>query len=243
MILLILSPISLSPLSFTMSAKLPPFGHLDQRVGLAGVLVRHVLHEQQRQDVVLVLRGVHAAAQLVAALPEGAVELGFLQRHGSVPARARWSFSCFCMMTVPSHPAATQAALRHTQGGPSLELADCNRWTRPRRMWVHVARPPRRCALTGHLGDQRLLRTFLASYRSASTTSQQPAHLAHCHEGILAHPGLPVGVTLAQKPRGPGRALGVERPEPLGDGLEAPPHGRLLKAGWRAAATALGPPR
>ena len=47
-----------------------PGGHFDDRVGLAGVLVRHVLHEQQRQDVVLVLRGVHAAAQFVAALPE-----------------------------------------------------------------------------------------------------------------------------------------------------------------------------
>ena len=64
-----------------MSAKPPPAGHLDQGVGLAGVLVRDVLHEQQRQDVVLVLGGVHAAAQLVAALPERAVELGFLQGH------------------------------------------------------------------------------------------------------------------------------------------------------------------
>ena len=45
-------------------------GHYDERVGLAGVLVRDVLHEQQRQDVILILRGVHAAAQLVAALPE-----------------------------------------------------------------------------------------------------------------------------------------------------------------------------
>ena len=37
-------------------------GHLDQRVAHARVLVRHVLREQQREDVVLVLRGVHAAA-------------------------------------------------------------------------------------------------------------------------------------------------------------------------------------
>ena len=32
--------------------------HFDERVGLVG----DVLHEQQRQDIVLVLRGVHAAA-------------------------------------------------------------------------------------------------------------------------------------------------------------------------------------
>ena len=39
----------------------------DRRVGLAGVLVADVLDEQQDEDVVLVLAGVHAAAQLVAA--------------------------------------------------------------------------------------------------------------------------------------------------------------------------------
>ena len=58
--------------------------YVDERVRFPGVLVRDVLHEQQRQDVVLVLRGVHAAAQLVAALPERGVELGFLQGHSSV---------------------------------------------------------------------------------------------------------------------------------------------------------------
>ena len=36
--------------------------HFNKRIGLAGVLVGDVLHEQQSQDVVLVLRGVHAAA-------------------------------------------------------------------------------------------------------------------------------------------------------------------------------------
>jgi len=55
--------------------------NIDQRALGAGCLVRHILHEEQRQDVVLVLRGVHAAAQLVAGLPEGGVELGFLQGH------------------------------------------------------------------------------------------------------------------------------------------------------------------
>ena len=43
----------------------------DRRVGLAGVLVADVLHEQQHEDVVLVLAGIHAAAQFVAALPRG----------------------------------------------------------------------------------------------------------------------------------------------------------------------------
>ena len=84
MILFILSPISLSPLSATMSAKLPPLGTSSSAVLLAGVLVGDVLHEQQDEDVVLVLRGIHAAAQFVAAFPEGAVEFGFLDRHKSV---------------------------------------------------------------------------------------------------------------------------------------------------------------
>ena len=35
--------------------------------GMPGVLVADVLDEQQDQDVVLVLAGIHAAAQLVAA--------------------------------------------------------------------------------------------------------------------------------------------------------------------------------
>ena len=81
MILLILSPISLSPLSATMSSNEPPVGHVDQAVRVGLGLVRHVLHEQQRQDVVLVLGGVHAAAQLVAALPQRAVQIRLLQGH------------------------------------------------------------------------------------------------------------------------------------------------------------------
>ncbi len=39
----------------------------DRRVGLAGVFVADVFDEQQDEDVVLVLAGIHAAAQLVAA--------------------------------------------------------------------------------------------------------------------------------------------------------------------------------
>ena len=56
-------------------------GHVEQGVLLAGVLVGDVFHEQQDEDVVLVLRGVHAAPQLVAAFPEGAVKFGFLDGH------------------------------------------------------------------------------------------------------------------------------------------------------------------
>ena len=56
-------------------------GHGDERVRIAGVAVRDVLHEQQGEDVVLVLRGVHAAAQLVAAPPEGRVDLRFPEGH------------------------------------------------------------------------------------------------------------------------------------------------------------------
>ena len=56
--------------------------HLDVVALLARRLVRHVLHEQQHQDVVLVLRRVHAAAELVARTPEGRVQLGLLDGHG-----------------------------------------------------------------------------------------------------------------------------------------------------------------
>ena len=64
-------------------------GHHDDRIRPAGVPVRDVLHEEQGQDVVLVLRGVHAAPKLVAALPERGVELGLLQRHGPITHKVR----------------------------------------------------------------------------------------------------------------------------------------------------------
>ena len=64
-------------------------GHVDQAVRVSLGLVRDVLHEQQREDVVLVLRGVHAAAQLVAALPERAVQVRLLQHVASHPVRHR----------------------------------------------------------------------------------------------------------------------------------------------------------
>ena len=55
--------------------------HFDERVRVARVLVRDVLHEQQRQHIILVLGGIHAAAQFVAALPERGIELGFFEGH------------------------------------------------------------------------------------------------------------------------------------------------------------------
>jgi hypothetical protein len=47
------------------------------------VLVADVLDEQHEQDVVLVLAGIHAAAQLVAGGPDGGVEIGFFDGHWS----------------------------------------------------------------------------------------------------------------------------------------------------------------
>jgi len=70
--LLVLSPISLSPLKVTRSSKDPPERKIGQavlvRLGLG--LVLDVLHEEQGQDIVLVLRGIHAPAELICALPE-----------------------------------------------------------------------------------------------------------------------------------------------------------------------------
>jgi hypothetical protein len=47
-----------------------------------GVLVADVFDEEHHQHVVLVLAGIHAAAQLVAGRPERRVKLGFLDGHG-----------------------------------------------------------------------------------------------------------------------------------------------------------------
>ena len=54
---------------------------LDGRQRVALVLVRDVFDEEQGQDVILVLRGVHAAAQFVAGFPKRGVQLGFLECH------------------------------------------------------------------------------------------------------------------------------------------------------------------
>jgi len=60
-------------------------GDGDWRVGNARVLVADVFDEQQNENVVLVLAGVHAATQFVAGLPEGGVEFGFFDSHGKRP--------------------------------------------------------------------------------------------------------------------------------------------------------------
>jgi hypothetical protein len=52
---------------------------IERRAGR--VLVADVLDEEQDEDVVLVLAGIHAAAKLVAAGPERGIELGFLEGH------------------------------------------------------------------------------------------------------------------------------------------------------------------
>ena len=58
--------------------------HVDQGIAITGVLVGDVLDEQQDEDVILVLAGIHAPAQLVAGLPQGGIEFGFLEGHGLV---------------------------------------------------------------------------------------------------------------------------------------------------------------
>jgi hypothetical protein len=56
----------------------------DRRVGLAGVFVTDVLDEEQDEDIILVLAGIHAAAEFIATGPERTVEFRFLNRHVSV---------------------------------------------------------------------------------------------------------------------------------------------------------------
>jgi hypothetical protein len=53
-------------------------GHVEERIFLTGVFVGDVFDEEKD---VLVLRGIHAATQFIAAFPEGAVEFGFLDGH------------------------------------------------------------------------------------------------------------------------------------------------------------------
>ena len=48
---------------------------------VVAVFVGDVFDEQHEQDVVLVLAGIHAAAQFIAGGPEGGVEIGFLDGH------------------------------------------------------------------------------------------------------------------------------------------------------------------
>ncbi len=82
---LILSPMSLLPREREHVLEARALGDRDRRgeVVAVAVLVGDVLDEQHEQDVVLVLAGIHAAAQLVARGPERGVEVGFLDGHGS----------------------------------------------------------------------------------------------------------------------------------------------------------------
>ena len=45
------------------------------------IFIGNVFDEQHEQDIVLVLAGIHAAAQFVARSPEGGIEIGFLDCH------------------------------------------------------------------------------------------------------------------------------------------------------------------
>lgn len=49
-------------------------GDIDQGIRIPRVLVRNVFDEEQDENVVLVLAGIHAAAQLVAGFPERRIE-------------------------------------------------------------------------------------------------------------------------------------------------------------------------
>ena len=89
-------------------------GDRDRRgeVGAVAVLVGDVLDEQHEQDVVLVLAGVHAAAQLVARGPEGGVEVGFLDGHPKSILFTCWDSPLACAgqhSTVPSGSLPTYA--------------------------------------------------------------------------------------------------------------------------------------
>ena len=126
-------------------------GHFDRRVGIAGVLVRDVLHEQQGQHVVLVLRGVHAAAQLVAALPERRIKLGFLQGHRRRPLRSAGNqllYAAIGIAATCNGRAGNRCRFRN-----GAEYTGSLQWRRGRRRaaWrsrraIHSMRPPSGCS-------------------------------------------------------------------------------------------------
>lgn len=55
--------------------------NLDRGKWLTGVFVTDIFDEQHHQHIVLVLAGIHAAAQFIAARPQGGIKLGFLNCH------------------------------------------------------------------------------------------------------------------------------------------------------------------
>ena len=77
------------PLAYLLAAlerhhvvKTRPGWYLDHGVRVALGLVGDVFHKQQGQHIVLVLGGIHPAAQLIAASPKGGVEFVLLDSHG-----------------------------------------------------------------------------------------------------------------------------------------------------------------
>ena len=62
--------------------KTAALGNVEQVVLLTGGLIGDVFHEQQDEDVILVLRSVHPPAQFVATCPEGGIKFRFLDCHG-----------------------------------------------------------------------------------------------------------------------------------------------------------------
>ncbi len=61
--------------------KAAALGDFDQRVGLTGVFVGDVFDEEQDEDIILVLRGVHPPTEFVAAFPERTIQFTFLDCH------------------------------------------------------------------------------------------------------------------------------------------------------------------
>lgn len=65
--------------------KAGPFGDDHGRGKVVGVavFVGNIFDEQHEQDVILVLAGIHAAAQFITGRPERGVEIGFFDGHPS----------------------------------------------------------------------------------------------------------------------------------------------------------------
>src|SRR5207249_19430 len=84
---------------------------------------------------------VHAAAQLVAALPEGAVELGFLQGHGSAFVLQCRSFTCFYTAWRSRAAAQDRTAGRRVQRPVLDRVLRTQEWgrsascVRPDKIW------------------------------------------------------------------------------------------------------------